>query len=75
MSFATSQPIVNRWCGTGDIATALRTHLLANAGNRNKARTPHVVRAITMTAATRVHPVTLARKLRRIDPFLQDLIN
>lgn len=75
MSFATSQPIVNKWCGTGDIATALRTHLLANAGNRNLSRCKHVSRAVVMTAATRVHPTTLAKKMRRINTFVQDLIN
>lgn len=75
MSFATSQPVVNRWFGGADIATALRTHLLANAGNRNVGRLNHVARAVTMTATTRVHPVILARKMRRINSFVQDLIN
>jgi hypothetical protein len=75
MSFATSQPIVNRWMGTGDVATALRTHLLANAGNRSINRCKHVATAVVMTAATRVHPVTLAKKMRRINALVQDLIN
>lgn len=75
MSFATSQPVVNKWFGGVDVATALRTHLLANAGNRNNARLRHVARAVVMTASNRVHPVTLQKRMRRINSFVQDLIN
>jgi hypothetical protein len=75
MSFATSQPLVNKFLGTGDIATALRTHLTNTAGNRSNARLKHVARAVVMTAAIRVHPVTLAKKMRRINALVQDLIN
>jgi len=73
MSFATSQPIVNKFFGGVDVATTLRTHLNANAGNRNKAKLKHVAFAVAITA--RVHPVTMAKKMRRIDSFVQDLIN
>jgi hypothetical protein len=75
MSFATSQPLVNKFLGTGDIATALRTHLTNTASNRSNARLKHVARAVVMTAAIRVHPVTLAKKMRRINALVQDLIN
>jgi hypothetical protein len=75
MSFATSQPLVNRFIGAGDIATALRTHLLATNANRNIAKLKHVSRAVVLTATTRVHPVTLAKKMRRINALVQDLIN
>lgn len=75
MSFATSQPLVNKFMGTGDIATAIRTHLTNTAGNRNNARLKHVARAVVMTATTRVHPVTFAKKMRRINALVQDLIN
>lgn len=73
MSFATSRPIVNRFFGGVDVGNALRTHLLANAGNRNKARTKHVARAVAVSV--RVHPITLQKRMRRIDSFVQDLIN
>lgn len=73
MSFATSRPVVNRFFGGVDVATTLRTHLLANAGNRNKARIKHVARAIAATV--RIHPITLQRQMRRADSFVQDLIN
>jgi hypothetical protein len=75
MSFATSQPLVNKFLGTGDIATALRTHLTNTAGNRNVARLKQVARAVTMTPTARIHPVTLAKKMRRINTLVQDLIN
>lgn len=75
MSFATSQPFVNKFMGTGDIATALRTYLLANASNRGVGRLKQAAKGVTMTAAIRVHPVTLAKKMRRINSLIQDLIN
>lgn len=73
MSFATSRPVVNRFFGGVDVATALRTHLQGNANNRGKARLKQAARAVA--ASVRVHPVTMARQMRRIDSFVQDLIN
>jgi hypothetical protein len=72
MSFATSQPIVNRHFGK-DVATAMRTHLLANAPNRNRSRLKRVAQAIARSV--RVHPLHMARKMRRLNTAVQDLIN
>lgn len=74
MSFATSQPVVNKFFGGADVATALRTYLLANASERNNARTKQVARAVAR-AGVRIHPTILATKMRRINSFVQDLIN
>lgn len=75
MSFATAQPTVNSFLGTGDIASALRTYLLANASNRGVTRLVFAARGVTMTATVRVHPTLLAKKMRRINSLVQDLIN
>lgn len=73
MSFATSQPIVNRFFGGVDVATTLRTHLTNNTNNRNASRLKHVAQAVALTV--RVHPRRLARVMRRTNSFVQDLIN
>lgn len=73
MSFATSRPIVNRHFTGVDVATALRTHLLANAPNRNRSRLKRVALAVARTV--RVHPFHMARKMRRVNTAVQDLIN
>lgn len=74
MSFATSSPIVNSFAGF-DASTALRTHLLANAPNRAINKRFDVVQAVR--ASVRIHPLRLARILRRgavVNAFL-DLHN
>lgn len=75
MSFATSQPIVNRYLGGGDVATTLRTHLLANNANRPLAKVRTV--ALAVAATVRIHPIRLARILRRgsVRAAFADLIN
>lgn len=73
MSFATSRPVVNRFFGGVDVGTAMRTHLLANAGNRNRGKHKQV--ALAVATAVRVHPTHIARVMRRCDSFVQDLIN
>lgn len=62
MSFATSSPVVNAHAGI-DVATSVRTHLLANAPNRTIARRKDVAQAIR--ANVRIHPLRLARIFRR----------
>lgn len=75
MSFATSQPVVNKHLSLGDFATALRTHLLANTANRKIERLRVVANAVAPTL--RVHPIRLARVLRRGAVVLAvlDLVN
>lgn len=76
MSFATSQPIVNRFIGSGDIATAIRVHLLANTGNQKPEKLPVVSRAVAATSTTiRMHPTRLAKIMRRIQLLVLDLKN
>lgn len=79
MSFASSSPVVNRFTGTTDVATPLRTALLATtAGQR-----PHKLRAVSQTAwasltgNNRIHPVRLALICRRgaVRLFFLDLVN
>lgn len=78
MSYATSRPIVNRFLGGADFAAAMRTHLLANVPNRNRSRMKVVAQAVRATSATvRMHPVRLARVMRRgyVAPLVLDLVN
>jgi hypothetical protein len=75
MSFATSQPLVNRFFGgaAADVATVLRTHLLANVPNRAAARFPTV--AQTVRASIRMHPTRVAKIMRRVQVLTLDLVN
>lgn len=75
MSFATSQPRVNQFIGAGDVATALRTHLLANVPNRKIERMRVVAHIVA--ASVRVHPVRLTKIMRRgaVRLLVLDLVN
>lgn len=73
MSFVTSQPIFNKFTGGIDAATALRTHLLANAPNRFIARFRIASNAVA--AAVRIHPRRLQKIMRRIPLITLDLTN
>jgi hypothetical protein len=75
MSFATSQPIVNRFFGGADVATVLRTHLLANVPNRQRERFKVVSQ--TVRASIRMHPTRVERIMRRgaVAAFVLDLVN
>lgn len=75
MSYATSRPIVNRFFGGTDVAVTLRTHLLANANNRKSERARTV--AQTIRASVRMHPLRVARIMRRnaVIRSVLDLVN
>lgn len=73
MSYATSRPIVNRFFGGLDVAATLRTHLLANAGNRNVARMRVVANAVR--ASVRIHPIRVTKIMRRNSRLVLDLVN
>lgn len=75
MSFATSQPLFNKFVGGADIATALRTHLLANVPNQKVEKFRTVASAVA--AANRIHPIRLMRIMRRgaVRRLVLDLVN
>lgn len=75
MSYATSRPIVNRFFGGADVAATLRTHLLANVPNRKAEKSRVVAHAVRATV--RIHPLRVARIMRRnaVQRFVQDLVN
>lgn len=75
MSYATSRPIVNKFFGGVDVAAAIRTNLMANASNRKIDRARVVAQAVT--ASVRIHPVRLARTIRRgaLQLLVLDLVN
>lgn len=75
MSYATSRPIVNRFFGGVDVAATLRTHLLANAVNRNASKSKVVAQAVR--ASVRFHPLRVVRVMRKnyVQRLVQDLIN
>lgn len=73
MSFATSQPIINRFFGGVDVATAARTHMLANVPNQKREKFRIVTNAIA--ASVRVHPIRAARVFRRMGLIALDLVN
>jgi hypothetical protein len=74
MSYATSRPKVNQFTGGVDIAATLRTHLQGNANNRKHDRMRAVAHAV---ANNRIHPVRLARIMRRgaVIALVLDLVN
>lgn len=75
MSYATSRPIVNRFFAGVDVAATLRTHLLANAANRNKSKMRVVANAVR--SSVRVHPLRVTRIMRRgaVINLVLDLVN
>jgi len=75
MSYATSRPIVNRHFGGVDVAATLRTHLLANAPNRNTSRMRTVANAVR--SSVREHPLRVTRIMRRncLRLLVLDLVN
>lgn len=75
MSFATSQPKVNQFMGAGDVASTLRTHLLANVPNQKVEKFRTVSHAVTATV--RIHPLRLMRTMRRgaLRLLILDLVN
>lgn len=79
MSFGTSQPVVNRFTGTTDVATAVRTALLATTASERPNKLKNVSQSIRsgLTANNRIHPLRLARIMRRgaVRLFVLDLVN
>jgi hypothetical protein len=73
MSYAVSRPLFNKFVGGVDIAASLRTHLQANGSNLKVERFRTVSNAVA--AASRIHPITLERIMRRVRLLTLDMVN